>query len=267
MMEYKAELAVAMEAARQAGQILIDNYANPAGIHRKADGTFVTDADVASSKLISGLLASKFPGYGLLDEEQNDNGSRLQKEYCWVVDPLDNTRDYIDKFPNFGVIIGLLRNLKPVLGVICKPGAKELFYAVKGCGTYCEKSSGITERLAVSNDERISALVSRTRKNPELDKMLDSVNPHQVKIMGGALKVVEIAKGNANLVLSPPSNVLHLWDLCGSSVILEEAGGRMTDIYGQQFDYSQADTTNRNGVLATNGRIHQRVLDSIAAIL
>jgi len=81
--------------------------------------------------------------------------------------------------------------------------------------------------------------------------------------MGGSLKIVEVAKGNATLFLCPATSTMHLWDLCAPQLILEEAGGRITDRYGKPFNYAQQETVNRNGIIASNGVDHDGIVAKI----
>lgn len=257
MSELRRELAISIEIIQRAGCILMENYAHPSGIETKADGTLVTDVDKSASRLITSELGKMFPDYGILDEESID--LRFNREYCWVVDPLDGTQEYVAKTGEFGIIIGLMRNFQPVLGVTYKPLANELIYAIKGSGAYRYKA----EKITVTTEERIHLLVSRSRSSPELEQMVSSIGPAEITKTGGSLKIVEVAKGSANVFVCPSCSVMHLWDLCGTSVILEEASGKITDVYGRPFDYSATDSANRKGVVATNGLLHQRILDAM----
>ena len=85
--------------------------------------------------------------------------------------------------------------------------------------------------------------------------------------MGGSLKTVEVARGRVNLFLCPPTSTMHLWDLCAASVILAEAGGRLTDAYGRPIDYAQPESANRNGVVAASEAVYETVIRRIAPLL
>jgi 3'(2'), 5'-bisphosphate nucleotidase len=247
----------------RAGKILLDNYDNPSGVETKPDGTLVTEVDKMSSDLIISTLIGQFPEYGILDEE--GGGISLDRQRVWVVDPLDGTKEYVEKTGDFGMIIGLVDGEDAVLGITYKPQTGEMVYAARGQGAYLLRN-GISTPLGVRNDDSIDVLVSRSRSCSQLDSMLSRIKPNSVTPMGGSLKTIEIAKGKATLFLCPPESRMHLWDLCAPSVILEEAGGRITDAYGQAFDYRASDTANYRGVVAANGSIHELVLKRIAGI-
>jgi 3'(2'),5'-bisphosphate nucleotidase len=257
-MQFNEELVVAINVAQDAGKLLLDLHPNPSGIETKLDGSIVTDSDRKSSELITRELRKHFPKYGILDEESVDE--RSGREYCWIVDPLDDTRGYVEKTGSFGIIIALTKNSEPVLGVTYRPYIDELLYARRGLGAFRVKEEGI-EKISVSKSMDIHLLISSSRSSPELEKMIEEIKPSRVTKMGGSLKTVEVAKGNGTVFLCPKSSTMHLWDLCGPSVILEEAGGKITDAYGHAIDYSQKDTVNANGIVATNSILHQSIID------
>ena len=200
-----------------------------------------------------------------LDEERAEDKSRFKRRRCWVVDPLDDTRGYLAKQNTFGVIIGLLEDFQPVFGITYRPLSDELAFAIDGEGAFVEIGRE-QNRISVQQG-KISVLISNSRSSEELEKILQKIKPEETIKIGGSLKTVEVAKGNASLFLCPTTSVMHLWDLCAPQVILEEAGGRISNAYGKCFDYSQAETVNRNGVIASNGIIHQRVVGAYMSIL
>lgn len=255
MKPLERELNVAIETAREAGRILLAEH-DHATEATKTDGTLVTSADLKASQHIVGRLRALFPQYGMLDEETVADNSRFEREYCWVVDPLDDTRGYKDRTSDFGVIIGLMHRFQPVLGVTFRPEAQELVYAVRGQGAYVIRGEEHVP-IAVSQDEDVRLLISRTRSSPELEVLMERLQSATVTKRGGSLKTIDVAQGSANLFLCPTTSTMHLWDLCGPQAILEEAGGRMTDRYGNAFDYSQRETANKEGVVASNGLVHQ----------
>jgi 3'(2'), 5'-bisphosphate nucleotidase len=267
------ELEVAAATAVAAGRLLLANY-DDLEAETKGDSTIVTIADKESSAMVASELRKAFPNYGLLDEETKEDGSRFSCQYCWVVDPLDNTKDYFAEFENrktgkvgesegnFGVIIGLMRDFQPVLGVTYKPLKRELAYAIKGHGAYLVRNRK-ARPLNVSESEQIRVLASRSRKSGGLVNILERLNPEETHHINGSLKTIEVAKGNYNLFVCPASNAMRLWDFCGPQIILEEAGGRLTDLAGKSLNYRSEDTKNYRGVIASNGIIHEKVIELI----
>ncbi len=260
--ELKSELTYATIVIKAAGETLINNQNKPFEIEEKEDKTLVSNADKESSQIITSTLSNLFPNYAILDEETIEDGSRFKKEYCWVIDPLDGTKEFLNKEDNFGIIIGLMKNFEPVLGLTYRPKTDELVYAVKGKGAFMQKQ-GKRERLFVSDSEEINLLVSASRSSPELEEMIERISPNSITKMGSSLKIVEVAKANATAYLCPRTSIMHLWDLCGTSLILEEAGGKITDVYGNPFDFSQRDSANKKGIIAANNKIHNYIFEKL----
>tara|TARA_Y100000310_G_C20510558_1_gene728625 strand:- start:225 stop:1019 length:795 start_codon:yes stop_codon:yes gene_type:complete len=256
------ELNFAIELALDGGQILLDGYNADYRIEKKEDGSIVTSVDHSVSRLICERVRTFYPDFALLDEENGDTTERFQRDFCWVTDPLDSTRDYVDRKDGYSIIIGLMHQGIPILGVNYRPQIDELTYAVRGEGAYLIKA-GIKDRIQVSQDEEINVLHTRSRYGENLERMIDKLNPVSKIAMGGFAKVIEVAKGSGNLFLSPLGNNFHLWDICGTSIILEEAGGKITDINGQEINFSQLDVKYSCGIIAASKKIHGKVLNRL----
>ena len=231
MLDLKRELDVAIKIARNASKILIERHPNPTGVETKADGSLVSDVDKAVSAFIQNELIAQFPTHGVLNEELVDDQSRFNREFCWYVDPLDDTKGYLAKSATFGVLLGLTYKFQPVLGVTYNPLSDELVCAIRGSGAY-RMRQGETSKISVAKSKDVHLLISNSRSSPELEQIIEKIRPASTTKMGGSLKIVEIAKGAATVFLCPKSSTMHLWDLCATSVILEEAGGKITDTYG-----------------------------------
>jgi len=265
-MEYTEELELVKRTILEVGALLLEHYNDPRGIEEKDNGTPVSDADKEASGYISRKLISRFPGYGILDEELPDNGSRFKNKFCWVVDPLDGTKNFLAKGNDFCTLIGLIRNHKPVLGVTYAPKKDELAYAVAGQGAYIE-IAGETRQLSIDPSEEIRMLMGMTASEDKVNDAVARLEPESFKRMSTARKTVEVAKGTATLFYVPTTDGtkgMSLWDICAPSVILEEAGGSVTDVFGNLIDYSQKETLLRNGIVASNGIIHDWVLEVLS---
>ena len=252
-------LGVAVRLARQAGTILLEKRQGRLHCETKQDNTPVCDADKAVSAFLRKNLMQCFPAYGLLDEESPEREAR-KHPYCWVVDPLDGTNEYLHDGARFGVLIGLMKDHAPILGVAYLPLTDELYFAEHGNGVYLADRNG-QHKIAVSPSLDIDAVVSMRRNAPDLAALLNNIQPRTVKKMTTSFKTLEVAKGATTLFLCAPSTTMDLWDLCAPQAILEEAGGRITDVYGNCIDYA-GPVVNRNGVIASNGLLHDRILSS-----
>ncbi len=256
--KYYPELAFAIKIAQQAGKLLL-SYPKATNISFKENKTPVTAADKAISNLIAMEIKKEFPTYALLDEERADDLKRLKSKFCWVIDPLDGTRGYIAGDENCGPLIGLLHNHQPVLGVAYRPLRGELVYAVRGNGAYVllEKQA---KKIHVSGSKEIHLLISQSRNSPELTEIIQLINPKTARKQNSSFKIIEVAMGRATLFVCPQSNPMHFWDLCATQVILEEAGGKITDMKGNPLNYALQETTFNLGIVASNGKIHGEVL-------
>ena len=258
------QIEVLKKIVREAGIILQTHQASPTGVELKKDQTFVSTADKASSSYITQELRRYFPDHGIIDEESHESAQReTSKDCCWVVDPLDGTREYLQGGKNFGIILGLMNFGVPVFGMTYRPMLDELIYAVRGKGAYRDSPLG-PEKIKVSLSNELNLVVTESRLEAKFRKSIDSLTPKTVRQQGGSLKVIEVALGNSTLFLQPPQNTMHLWDLCGTSLILEEAGGKITDWQGKNLSLSLDNLTYNNGIIASNRRVHPYVVPRLS---
>ena len=258
--------AAALEAALQAGRAVMDVYGTDFGSQAKKDGSPLTEADLASHRIIAGLLAET--GIPVLSEEgekelQERAGSRQE---VWIVDPLDGTADFVGRTGEFTVMIALVRDGRPVVGVINCPaaGGRGTAYAAEsGRGAFRLAADGAAwERIAVSETSDLrgaTAVVSRNHLTDRERGMLDSLGVAGREVVGSSLKACRIAEGSADVYLTY-TDKMHVWDTAASECILAEAGGIMTDAVGAPLRYGGPGTGHANGILATNGRLHKEVL-------
>ena len=248
----KHEFEVARSAALESGKILLDYYDNDYKIDDKGASPMysglnpVTDADRASDEYLKSTLTSEFPHYGWLSEETKDSPDRLSKERVWIVDPLDGTKEYIEKVPMWVVSIALVENKEPVLGILYNPVKEELFSAVKGEGA---KLNG--ERVSCSTETdpfQMVSLNSRTETRdglwlPYKDKF------KELKGIGSVaykLGLTGAAKADIFATLRPKNE----WDICAGNCIINEAGGKLIDLHGNPRSYNQVNTLIQPGLVA-----------------
>ena len=136
MMKLDKELSVALKATKLANELIMNLYNKEYKTEIKEDDSPVTEADIKANEIIIKTLKEEFSDYGILSEEINDSFERLNKEYVWIIDPIDGTKDFIAKTDEFTVNIGLIYNHEVVLGVIGVPAKNEIYYASKGNGSY-----------------------------------------------------------------------------------------------------------------------------------
>ncbi len=245
-MSYQPELAVALEAAREAGQILLRHYEGGTEQWEKSEGNPVTLADLEADEAIGARLRAAFPDDGLLSEETVDDPSRLERERVWIVDPMDGTKEFTRRIPEFGVSIALTVRGEPVVGVILNPVAHTAVWSSQGDGTFRDG-----ERVRVSPVARLSdAVVIASRTEISRDRFA----PYEgwfkeLRPMGSiAWKLACIASNDGDLNVSvAPKNE---WDVCAGDALVREAGGIYAAFDGSRRVYNQAQTLIEVGMAA-----------------
>jgi len=257
---FKGELALALEAALAAAKIIAS--LGPEEVVTKADGSPVTAADLQANRAIVQLIEHHFPDDGLLSEETTDTGRRLHCQRVWIIDPLDGTRDFVQQTGQYAVHVGLAVNGRATLGVVAEPAANRVSWAVRGTGAFMQEQSGPIVRLAVANESNLAAFrvgTTRLAMSANVQEFIDAGPPLQRVPMGASTKVMALARGelHAAVWLSAAEKE---WDTCAPEVILEEAGGIVTDVMGTRFVYNKTDVVHHNGIVASNGRTHAALL-------
>jgi myo-inositol-1(or 4)-monophosphatase len=245
-------LETAIATAREAGALLNDYAQRRVGFELKGDFDLVTAADRASEKLIIARLLSAFPGHSVIGEE--GGGQRVTSEYCWYVDPLDGTTNFAHGFPVYNVSIGLEKAGKLIAGVVYDPTRDELFSAERGSGAYLNG-----QRIHVSSTSRLEESLCATgfpsrRRHQNVNVHFYyqlALLTHGVRRAGAAaLDLCYVACGRLDsfweVGLSP-------WDMAAGLVILEEAGGRSTDMNGGPA------TLRGPHLLTSNGALHSEM--------
>ena len=270
---YDRELRIAIELARAAGAAILDLYEGPLDIQQKADADDrepVTQADKLANEIIVQRLVREFPGDGILAEESVDTAHRLDKSRVWMIDPLDGTTGFIDGNGDFAVQIGLTQDGVCVLGVVYQPLTGVLYRAVRGQGTWIERPGLEPEQAQVSDQTEISMMrlaASRSHRSPRMDRVVRAFDLKEEVLRGSVgIKVGLIAEQQCDLYihLSPRTKQ---WDTCAPEIILHEAGGRLTDLFGRPLAYNKAEVQNRNGIVASNGVSHARIIESLKPLL
>lgn len=268
------ELAVASELARAAGAILLAHYHSPFLVEQKVNALKeleeVTAADREANDLIVRRLAAEFPDDGILAEESADTERRLEKDRVWMIDPMDGTKNFIQRDGDFAVQIGLAVNGESVAGVVYQPVRDVLYHAARGAGSWIEAPDKDTTRMAVSDVVAPSEMVlasSRSHRSPRMERVVSSFRfKNEVRRGSVGVKIGLITEQQADLYmhLSPSTKQ---WDTCAPEIILVEAGGRLTDLFGQPLRYNGVRIDNRNGIVATNGAAHEIVIENLAPLL
>ncbi len=270
---YEHELRVALELAREAGAAILEFYGGPLQVEQKIgfdDREPVTQADRVANELIVKALRKEFPKDGILAEESVDTAHRLDKRRVWMIDPLDGTNGFIDGNGDFAVQIGLAQDGQCVLGVVHQPITGVLYHAVRGRGTSIIRPDRNPERATVSDQKELSLMrlaASRSHRSPRMDKVVKAFRvKEEIRRGSVGIKVGLIIERQCDLYvhLSPRTKQ---WDTCAPEIILTEAGGLLTDLFGRPLKYNSPEVQNRNGIIASNGAVHDRIVDTLAPLL
>lgn len=257
------------ELALQAGQILLSHYDTDYTVELKAGEEPVTIADRTSSQHIVARLQQAFPQDLVVSEEQHPPAGLLNHERVWIIDPMDGTREFINHNGEFSVMIGLVESGQPVLGVVYQPVTGFLYWAVSGQGAYFQSGRN-TRLLRVSRQQDFSQLriaASRSHLTEELRELYLGLGIQEIVHSGSVgLKLALIARQTCDLYLNL-SALTSCWDTCAPQILLTEAGGQVSNLSGQPLDYSFRQLRNLNGVVASNGVIHELLIDRIHALL
>ncbi len=273
MLENEIEVAVAL--ARKAGDAIRTYYAleiiaeEKLGIDNFAEP--VTIADRTASTIIVEGIAERFTGDAILSEEEADAvDTRLLADRVWIIDPIDGTSGFIKKDGDFAVQIGLVENGVPILGVVLLPARNALYYASKGNGAFLVENGGPPVRLRVTEETDFSKMnlaVSRNHRSPKMSRIVKDFGfRREIQRGSVGVKVGLIAEKICDLYIHL-SHRTKFWDTCGPQVILEEAGGKLTDIFGCPIRYDLSDVQNHNGILASNGICHDSVVRNLKPLL
>lgn len=249
-MTYAVELQLAIEAAKLAGAIQLENRHLLTSIEKKNDRSPVTAIDRECERVIKAHLLSRFPSDSFLGEETGDHHGKSSRR--WIVDPLDGTRPYIRNIPTYSVLISLETDMKPVVGVIYLPAMGILCYGSEGAGAFLnDQPISVSETSALEHSMG-SALGFIEKSDLAEGKNLFSLM-HSWDYMYGfmdAYTYVCIASGRLDLAV----NLLDkAWDCSAAACIITEAGGMYTDIHGNK-------TAHNGSIVFSNGKFHNAIL-------
>lgn len=243
----------------------------------KSGDSPVTTADLAANAAILDCLQTDVgtDGFAYLSEETfklDAEHDRFTQPYVWIIDPLDGTKDFINRTNEYAVHIALIHAQRPILAVVACPGQDRLYWAIRGAGTWVETRDGGGTRRRVSTRHQaadLTVVASRSHRGDRFNYLMQNF-PCQRQIQVGSIggKIAAIVEQSADVYvsLSGPSAPKD-WDLAAPELILTEAGGRLTHFDGTDLRYNQADVSQWGGLMATNGPCHDRLCEQAIAIL
>lgn len=244
-------LDFALDAVWQAGRITLGYFQTAVSVEKKADNTPLTIADKLAEQKLRELIGARFPDHSIKGEEFADN--QTDSRYTWIIDPIDGTKSFVAGVPLYANLLALMDGGEALIGIISFPALNETVYAVRGGGCFWNG-----RKAHVSSTEKLSDAVLLTSglnyfgdKQAAWNRLIDAT--YIQRTWGDAYGYALVATGRADVMTDP---AMALWDIAPLKVIMEEAGGTLTDWQGEPTIYHEE-------CIATNGRLLQQVLDTI----
>ena len=232
--------------AQQAGERILSFYGQPIPVEKKSDDSPLTKADLASHHLIQDGLRSLDASIPVLSEEssQMEVSQRRSWETLWVVDPLDGTKEFIKQTGEFTVNIALIHQGKPRLGLVYVPVTGLVYWAEAGKGAFKQEagSNPIAIHTRPTDVSSLSIVASRDHAGPMVTQLLERFPHAQTRSMGSSLKFCLVAEGAADLYLRDVPTME--WDTAAAQCVVEQAGGCVRDLEGNDLTYNRADLRN-----------------------
>lgn len=260
-------LAIGLEAAA----VVRDIYGRPFKVDYKGPQDPVTEADRAANELICTRIAAAFPGCPIVAEESAPElfADFRRHERVFFVDPVDGTREFVERNGEFVVMIGVLEGAHAVASVLCAPATGVSWTGLVGTGAYRLEADGVEKPIRVSTTSSLAkacVVASRSHRTEALERILAVVNAQEVRALGSAgLKGAHVADGYADAYISP-GYAGKRWDICPTEALVVAAGGRVTDAYGEAIDYRAPSLVNDRGFVVTNAILHDRILEHMAGV-
>lgn len=230
--------------ARKAGVAIMEVYGRNYSIHEKDDKSPLTEADTVAHEVIVEYLTKLSPRLPILSEESvgDFSGPDTTSRY-WLVDPLDGTKEFIQRNGEFTVNVALIESGRPALGVVYAPILNVMYSAAAGIGAFKTKRGGSKQSIRVAEHRQGTiwrVVGSRSHAGDSLQPLLRQLGPHKLVSMGSSLKFCLIAEGSADVY--PRLGPTSLWDTAAAQCVVEQAGGAVIQLTGEPLSY--ADTTN-----------------------
>ncbi len=255
----KKTLEDILNIVNDAGGEILSIYEREYDIYKKIDKSPVTEADLVANKII--VEGLKKYGWPIISEEIS-NKRNIRSNKFWILDPLDGTADFIQKTGEFSIMLGLVENNKPVLGVVYQPYKDKMYYAELNNGAYLKQKS-VINKLQVSKKEDLlecRIVFSRNHlglRDIELAKLMGIKKI--IKSGSNGIKIGLIAENKADIFFNL-TDKMGKWDSCAPEIILKEAGGRLSDTLGNKIRYDDYNIKNKQGILASNNIVHNKII-------
>jgi myo-inositol-1(or 4)-monophosphatase len=245
-MTWDRELRIVTEAIRTAGAEALRLASQGFEIQIKPDRSPVTSADLAVNGILQGLLLEWFPDDGWLSEESPDDSTRLEKSRVWVVDPIDGTKAFISREPEFCISVALVERGRPVVAAVFNPSTNELFSARRGGGLLLNGEPALCQEHRTDR-QPVVALSPWEHDIGRFTSLEAHAATRPMRSIAWALALA--ASGRIQAVATFESE--NEWDVAAGTLLIEETGGTMADGSGQHLEFNRPDPRYR-GIVATH---------------
>ena len=233
--------------SRQAGDAILEVYATDFDVQAKEDDSPLTQADMASHRVIDKGLKDLTPDIPVISEESGlpDFDERGQWETYWLIDPLDGTKEFVNRNGEFTVNIALIQENRPVLGVVHVPVTNKTYTGCEGAGAAVRNDGGEPQPIEVASktSDPVRVVGSRSHRGASLDAFLEQLGPVEMLAMGSSLKFCIVAEGKADIY--PRLGLTSEWDTAAAQAVVEQAGGAVVELDGSPLAYNaKADILN-----------------------
>lgn len=263
---YERELEVAIDLARQSAAIAMEIYARDFDVSQKAgDAGPVTEADLRINEFLVNALRKAFPEDAVIGEESPIEELASDARRRWIIDPIDGTKDFLQKNGEFSVMIGLAVDGRAELGVVAIPAHDQIYVGAPGHGAYMLNGDGERVDLQVNTEiEGKDATIVNSRNHPDstIDFIRDEIGITREYRHGSVgCKVAHISDGRADLYINL-SGKCHWWDVAGPEAIVRQAGGVVLTLSGEELRYEGDSTQISEPFFASNSAIQETVIAS-----
>ena len=253
-----SHLLVAKNAAQIAGSVLKQHFAKGSQVYQKESNNLVTDADLEAEKAIISTIKKTFPDHTFFAEEEAKGD--VSDTHVWIIDPLDGTNNFAHQIAQFSVSIAYYHDGIAQAGVVYDPIAERMYYAEKGSGAFCNDDS-----ISVSSADKLVDIIVGMGfyydRGAMMRRSLDTIgtimerNVRGVRRFGSAaLDLCMVAQGSFGAYFE---YAVEPWDVAAGALIVQEAGGKVTDCNGVSLPIA------RSSILASNGAVHQQLLELV----
>jgi 3'(2'), 5'-bisphosphate nucleotidase len=233
--------------SRQAGDAILEVYATDFDVQAKDDDSPLTQADMAAHRVIDKGLKDLTPGIPVISEESGlpDFDERGQWETYWLIDPLDGTKEFVNRNGEFTVNIALIQENRPVLGVVHVPVINKTYTGCECRGATVRNDGGEPQPIEVASktSDPVRVVGSRSHRGASLDAFLEQLGAVEMLAMGSSLKFCIVAEGKADIY--PRLGLTSEWDTAAAQAVVEQAGGAVVELDGSPLAYNaKADILN-----------------------